>query len=97
MESNCVELDDEADVKVRVEVNDWKGRSLQESTLSSSNRTPSDCTPSGGYQLRGHTGGYGVKRKREMMIEKVKKERTVTAMKGIHASMDGTISMYWTS
>lgn len=52
--------------------------------LQPSNRTPSDGTPSGGYQRRCSTRGFGAKQQREDMIENVRNERTETEMKIIH-------------
>lgn len=44
----------------------------------------------GGYQGRGSTCGYGVKRKREIMIVYLKDKRPETAIKRIYSSMERT-------
>lgn len=45
-------------------IQDVKERSSEERSVTQSNSTLSDGTPSGRYQRRGRTGGYGGKEQR---------------------------------
>lgn len=71
----------EGDVK---DINNDEGRRKERYQETPTNRTLSDGTPSGGYQRRGGTRGFGTMQQREKMIEKVRDECTETAMKRMH-------------